>query len=258
MLKKALLTTTIVLTLSIVFAPSAMSYERYNDGCQNCHGAFDGGTSPQGTQFPSNDKHEMHRGSQYMNTDCDLCHMSGDNGNPWIGESNGTANNPGIGCVGCHSEYGLRAHHTVSSVGICAGCHTNDDPPLPENTLPTYYGTSDTNANTPCNPDEMSNINENWSVGDFFGLDNDGDDLYDGDDPDCMQAIEEDCWDGIDNNDNGLVDCEDPDCDGAQDGECDTGLEGVCAAGTRTCMDSSEQCIADEAPGTEGPFGDAT
>jgi PKD repeat protein len=37
----------------------------------------------------------------------------------------------------------------------------------------------------PCNPDAISGRNENWTIGDFVGLDNDGDDLYDGADPDC-------------------------------------------------------------------------
>ena len=30
-----------------------------------------------------------------------------------------------------------------------------------------------------------ANLNENWSVGDFLGLDNDGNDLYDSSDPNC-------------------------------------------------------------------------
>jgi hypothetical protein len=34
-----------------------------------------------------------------------------------------------------------------------------------------------------------ANLNENWSTGDFLGLDNDGDNLYDTSDPDCQSAI---------------------------------------------------------------------
>jgi len=44
---------------------------------------------------------------------------------------------------------------------------------------PPYYGTSDTLADNACNDVMASNINENWTVGDFVGLDNDGDNLYD-------------------------------------------------------------------------------
>jgi hypothetical protein len=182
---------TIVLTVFAV--RTAPAYERYNDGCQNCHGAFDDDTSPKGTIFPGNDKHQMHRSSSSMNTECDLCHMAGTFDNPFIGESAGTPNNPGVGCVGCHgrdyggtlgnSGVGLRLHHTINGVGICAGCHQGDPTPLGEDVLPTYYGTVDTLVDDPCNAGPA--FLENWSVGDTEGLDNDGDNLYDGDDPDC-------------------------------------------------------------------------
>ena len=44
-------------------------------------------------------------------------------------------------------------------------------------------------------------------------IDNDGDDLIDCVDPDCLGVIPEDCVDGIDNDCDGLVDAEDPDCE---------------------------------------------
>jgi hypothetical protein len=171
---------------------SSLAYPRYTDGCDDCHGIFDGPVSPKGTVFPSDSKHEMHRGNQNMNADCSLCHVSvGDS--PFLNQSGGTNNNPGVGCVGCHgrdyggavgnSGVGLRLHHAMNDVVECAGCHTDDPAPLPENILPTYYGTADTDADDSCNsgPDFL----ENWSIGDTLGLDNDGDNLYDGDDPDC-------------------------------------------------------------------------
>ncbi len=43
------------------------------------------------------------------------------------------------------------------------------------------------------------------------GLDNDGDGLVDGDDPDCVPPPE-DCDDGVDNDGDGLADGDDPDC----------------------------------------------
>ena len=198
--RRWLVLTGTALTVALVglIVPSTVAYERYNDGCDSgdCHGSFTGGVSPKGTVFPSNSKHEMHRGSANMEADCDLCHIGGGFSNPYIGDSNGTANNPGLGCVGCHgrdygggvgnSGVGLRAHHTINGVASCAGCHSDDPAPLPENILPTYYGTPDTKADDPCNmpPDFL----ENWSIGDDFGLDNDGDNLYDAADGDCADC----------------------------------------------------------------------
>ena len=74
---------------------------------------------------------------------------------------------------------GLRAHHAANGIATCAICHPNDGTPPAENVSPPYYGTADTRADNPCNDVLASNINENWTVGDFVGLDNDGNDLYD-------------------------------------------------------------------------------
>ncbi len=179
--------------LVLVFVAQALSFDRYNSGCQTCHGEFTDGTSPKGTIFPSDSKHQMHRASSSMDTACNLCHTSDDGRNPYIGSSDGTSSNPGVGCTGCHgrdyggsignSGVGLRAHHAASGVALCGACHTGDPAPLPENVMPTYFGTVDTHVDDPCNasPDYL----ENWSIGDTEGLDNDGDDLYDEADSDC-------------------------------------------------------------------------
>jgi hypothetical protein len=176
-----------------VCSATALAHERYNDGCQDCHGDFTGSRSPKGTIFPGGDKHRMHRDSAYMATACDLCHTSGDGRDPFIGSSNGRPGVQGVGCTGCHgrdyggrlgdSGVGLRAHHVINGVNSCTNCHGDDPEPLPEWVVPRYYGTGETRVDDPCNsgPDFM----ENWSIGDTEGLDNDGDDLYDGDDPDC-------------------------------------------------------------------------
>jgi hypothetical protein len=145
-----------------------------------------------------------------MNTECDLCHTAGDQKNPFIGSSNGTNDNPGLGCVGCHGRAedagndslsaglgaGLRQHHQNSGVGTCLGCHTDSDPqsytPVGEDVLPTYYGTVDTNADDSCNPIAAGKTNENWSNDtDYIGIDNDGDLDYDTDDVvDCPEPGE--------------------------------------------------------------------
>lgn len=153
------------------------AYERYSD-CSSCHGNFTGSTSPQGTIFPSGDKHRMHRDSANMGTACNLCHRSDDNDNPFIGSSDGTANNPGIGCNGCHEATGLRKHHVITGADDCYGCHDAATPPA-ENAKPAYYGTVDTKAKNPGNEVQVANTNENWSIGDFMGLDNDGNNHYD-------------------------------------------------------------------------------
>jgi len=183
--------------MGLTAARASDLYPRYNDGCQNCHGAFTDGYSPKGTVFPRNSKHDMHRRSEYMGTDCNLCHLDGDNRNPYTYQSNGTANTPGLGCAGCHgrdyggavgvSGAGLRAHHAANGVTFCTGCHYDDPEPLPEDVPPPYYGSPDTNANDSCNSDP--DYLENWSVGDTLGLDNDGDNLYDSADPDCTPVV---------------------------------------------------------------------
>jgi hypothetical protein len=162
---------------------SSQAYQTYSGGaeggCIDCHGDFRGATSTKGTIFPSNKNHEMHRASTSMATKCALCH--GANDLPVnIGSSSGTANNPGIGCSGCHEPAGLRKHHLVNSVPSCYDCHDPlADTPLTENTKPPYYGTADTKAKNPANTALLANTNENWSIGDFLGLDNDGNNLYD-------------------------------------------------------------------------------
>lgn len=169
------------------FGASLRAYEYYSDPntgtgmCHDCHGDFRGATSPKGTVFPNGKNHDMHRNSSSMGTSCNLCH-TGDSTTRFpvaIAHSNGTTNNPGIGCTGCHEPLGLRKHHRVNGVTVCLDCHTNDGPPPPETTKPPYYGTPDTKVRNPANDVLIANTNENWSIGDFLGLDNNGDNHYD-------------------------------------------------------------------------------
>ena len=171
-----------------LFATDSHAYQRYNDGCQNCHGAFTDSSSPKGTVFGGGSKHEMHRSSSFMNTDCNLCHTTGDNRNPYTGSSDGVTGITGRGCTGCHNAAGLRNHHRTTGASSCS-CHGSSAEAAPaESTNPPYYGTTGTRANNACNPVTTANLNENWSVGDFLGLDNDGDNQYDTNDPDCTSV----------------------------------------------------------------------
>jgi hypothetical protein len=202
----------IVLVLAGLFVGPwpAGAFERWKNpstgagNCSACHGDFTDDTSPAGTVFPSGDKHAMHNGSGSMDTACDLCHTSGDGRNPFLGSSTGTNDTPGLGCVGCHGRAedaghdgisnglgaGLRQHHHQAGVTNCAGCHTDADPAsamlVGEQVSPAYYGSPDTLVALPCNPIAAANVNENWSIGDVIGIDNDGDGLVDSDDPDCQ------------------------------------------------------------------------
>jgi hypothetical protein len=67
----------------------------------------------------------------------------------------------------------LRAHHAATGIAACAGCHTADTTPVGEDGVTAYYVTLGID---PCNDAQLG----------VFGLDNDGDLLYDGDDPDCF------------------------------------------------------------------------
>ena len=194
-------TACLAIVSSLTFWDQAFAYSRYRNSqtgsgnCFACHGEFTGNQSTKGSIFPSGNKHEMHRASTSMAAACNLCHTSGDNRNPFIGSSAGTANNSGLGCVGCHVGPGLRAHHAANGVGVCADCH-DGDAAVPENLKPPYYGTADTKVNNPANLVKVSNTNENWTVGDFVGLDNDGNNLYDAADLACwpyqvIQALPE-------------------------------------------------------------------
>lgn len=180
--------TVAIVAVILAWTPRVEAYDRYNSGCNACHGVFTDGTSTKGTTFPGDNKHEMHRAATNMNTACNLCHTSGDGRDPFINSSNGTANTPGLGCTGCHEKFGLRRHHDINGVSECITCHDADLTPSPENVLPPYFGSVDTLANSPCNPTAQFNLNENWSLSDFLGLDNDGDNLYDTADGDCVAS----------------------------------------------------------------------
>ena len=185
--------TAILVLAFFLFTPIAEGFNRYQDGCNNstCHGDFTDATTTKGSIFPSNNKHEMHRAGTEMNTDCNMCHTNGDNRNPFIGSSadDGNGDSPGPGCAGCHNPQGLRLHHENNGQTFCGspGCHSLTAAP-PENTLPEYYGTAGTQANNPCNATMSARTGENWTLNDFIGLDNDGDNFYDAADPDCSVA----------------------------------------------------------------------
>jgi len=182
----------VAILLVFITSNSVFAFETYASGCSasSCHGSFTGSTSPKGTVFPSNNKHTMHRNSSHMDTECLLCHIEiGDD--PFLGSSAGTDDTPGLGCSGCHVGSGLRAPHAANGITTCytVSCHSPEVPDA-ESVNPPYYGSVDTKANNACNDVMVSKTGENWSVSDFLGLDNDGDNLYDLADFDCGPAYQ--------------------------------------------------------------------
>jgi len=231
---------TIVFT-SVTSSDAFPRYRQNDDGgfCVECHGAFDDDTSPKGTVFPNGGKHNMHRSSSYMNTDCTMCHVEiGDIPMTNFSGSDGYGGGPGPGCIGCHGQdydpdpdiediigAGLRRHHLMNNVDVCLNCHPSDPDPLPESSPPFYYGSFDTNAFDSCNTAGLGFL-ENWSLdGDNTdGLDNDGDQVYDSRDDDCG-GCPWDCGDG--DGDIGIVDFLELLAQwGAKGGSCDWGLGG--------------------------------
>ena len=182
----------VVLTASLFFGSvsDVRAYNRWDNGCTDCHSNFlDPNSTKPGNTWPSS-KHNIHRSSM-MNSLCGTCHVD-DGDNPLLDSSRGEPGLPGVSCLGCHEGVGLRLHHANANVGtdtnneVCADCHSDSAPPG-ENTVPAYYGGTDVNIFDPCNADGS----ENWTS-DGLGLDNDGDLDYDAADSNCEAAFFED------------------------------------------------------------------
>jgi hypothetical protein len=175
--------------------------------CATCHGDFRSSpyTSLADGQSWGDDLHDVHRNTM-LDGDCDVCHSAGGRFPVILNSSVGGSGLSAISCVGCHGRNedvtpndgafggavsgrgdGLRAHHAAAGVNSCAGCHTADTVPVVENVLPPYYATPGTgHPNMPTDPCNLDG-NEDFA-GSAEGLDNDGDNIYDGADPDCQAA----------------------------------------------------------------------
>ena len=188
-------------TGTVLFDDISVSSGTYST-CRSCHGDFVGkpyvSLSDGKTWVP--DLHDVHRNTM-LNFDCATCHTGGTFFPVFIGSSNGGTGFPAIGCLGCHGREqdkghdsissgraaGLNQHHHRAGVTECAVCHTDANPgsytPVGENVLPAYYFTPD--PSHPNKPTDPCSATEN--VASFVkGLDNDGDLLYEANDPDCL------------------------------------------------------------------------
>jgi hypothetical protein len=157
---------------------------------------------------------------------------------------------------------GLRQHHTDAGVTVCMDCHFDANPanctPVGEHVLPHYYAPPD--GAHPDKPTDPCDGDGSESVFGSTGLDNDGDGLDDGADPNCPAGpvcgdgnldAGEDCDDG--NTDPG--DCCAADCtfeaagSDCADAQFCNGIEtcdgaGNCDPGTDPCNDGVD-CTVD-------------
>ena len=158
-----------VLALLVFASADAFAWGTFEGGCATCHPSF----KSYGT---------LHGDHISLVGDCGICHeVTGDNPNIGLSQAGDQ------GCVGCHGRLedagndsasegigaGLRQHHQLSGVTSCGVCHSDGKPanytPVGEDVFPPFYGVI--SGITPTDPGTD-------------GLDNDGDGLYDGDDPD--------------------------------------------------------------------------
>ncbi len=198
---------------------SASAYDTYASGgvspdrtgnCATCHGDFrapnyaslSDGAAWTGvyTGTPINSLHDIHR--RLIAPGCDTCHTAGSRIPTLLDSSTGIVLNGTteytISCLGCHgraetaeagtvTSAGLRQHHQSAGVTVCADCHADTISAtfatVGEQVLPPYYPLVDparlTKPNDSCNPDG------NETFAGLFGLDNDGDGVYDYNDLDC-------------------------------------------------------------------------
>lgn len=205
------------------WVPAASAYETYStnqaDNCATagCHGDFraagyiakSDGAAWSGTYsgVTINSLHDIHRRiiipGTTATTSCDVCHTTGSRFPVALDSSTGYVlsgtQQYAISCLGCHgraetqqggivTSAGLRQHHRSAGVTVCADCHNDTDPAtfttVGEDVLPPYYAILAPDRlsvpNNPCNPDG------NETFAGTFGLDNDGDRLYDQSDTDCQ------------------------------------------------------------------------
>jgi cytochrome c553 len=180
----------ITLVALATWAPNVSAFGGFDDGggaglppCAACHPAL--------ANFGPG--HSAH--AALSNNDCNSCHVN--SGGP------GNNNPPLANCVRCHGRdadgapsadfspglgRGLRQHHVTVGVAACGNCHQDTvnatTGSAPENVLPSFYPLALGGAGLdPCDGSEETFPSNSVS------LDNDGDGLTDGADPDCAPAV---------------------------------------------------------------------
>ena len=185
----------IALVAFAAWAANVSAYDTYQttdgalDNCSQsqCHPGFDTVGGP---------THQLHTA---ITNDCTLCHTDFP-GNIPVYTMPAPAGDNLEGCRGCHGvdnntgdgipnfnfddqwAVGLRAFHEnpfgADQAGACSFCHSTDVAPLPENTVPLYYGLFLGNVTDPC----ADNLNND-------GNDDGTTELLDANDPACQAAV---------------------------------------------------------------------
>ncbi len=244
-------------------AMTADAFDQYSQNrdatnCRACHGDFRAAgyvSRTDGSNWGSN-LHDPHRNT-WLGGNCNVCHQPARFPVSTF-SAPGAGGLPGLSCTGCHDGEGLRLHHireagVVGTPNDCNDCHA-PPVPQPESVNPPFYGSAV--GQIPADACNTAAAPRNENKFGSVGLDNDGDGLYDGADPDCRAAVEI-CDNGTDDDGDGLADCADPDCGGFRGGSCTTGQPGICSAGTFICQNLQRVCVADNAPAPEQPPGSA-
>ncbi len=207
------LAATLSITAVLLCGAPARAYSRYSvnrdaTNCRGCHGDF----RASGTYVSKSDGvqwkdpgtgtgmnlHDGHR-TYMLSGDCSTCHGSGSRFPVLTYSSAGGTGLAPIACLGCHgrpepnygggvSGVGLRQHHYRKGITVCLDCHDDADPAnfttANEHTFPPYYAMPD--ANHPDKPANPCNIGgSEGAIAPPRGLDNDGDLVYDGSEPEC-------------------------------------------------------------------------
>lgn len=202
----------IPLSLLLPLSDPADAFPRYSNNrdatfCRGCHGDFRSAAYTSRKDGENwGDLHNLHRLTM-LSGDCNTCHTgtSATRFPVFMRSSNGGADLAPISCLGCHGRAedaghdgtrsaglgaGLRQHHVNAGVMLCMNCHPDANPqnytPVAESVAPLYYFAPDpAHPNKPTNACNPSYSEENYA-GSIFGLDNDGDGLYDVVDNDCQ------------------------------------------------------------------------
>lgn len=196
-------------------APAWWEYTVSGSDCVTCHGEFLSSPyiSLTDSQSWGDSLHNVHI-AQMVSGDCDVCHTSAGNLPVRLNRSAGGTGMEALSCSGCHGRpqdgwvqeiwipgytmgfsFGLRRQHWQAntmvngiSTRICRTCHPDSDmvaEPASEWLLPPYYANPGTgHPDIPTSPCDTGTGGENFAGGPS-GLDNDGDGLFDGADPDC-------------------------------------------------------------------------
>ncbi|UCH80190.1 MAG: putative metal-binding motif-containing protein [Nitrospiraceae bacterium] len=289
MKKSIIMSLYVIVAMTLLYCvPEAGAWINYDDdgygGCKECHGDFR--QSPYNSLADNaswgDDLHDIHRRNM-LGGDCNTCHSGSSRYPVYLDSSNGgSAGDNTMSCLNCHGRIedaspgaGLRQHHwnawdndpqspdfCIDCRG-CLECHDDSDPsnytPVGEDVLPPFYYANSSfpsKPSDPCNP--APEYPEDYA-GSLSGLDNDGDGLYDENDPDCstVPVCSDNDTDGYGNPgdescDKGAAnDCNDDDaainpgaaevCDGI-DNNCDGNIDEGFASNVEMCDGIDNNC----------------